>query len=239
MKQRRNLNPAPVAKTCRQGVNAALPIAIGYIPIAIAYGALGVASGLTWWHTILMSLLVFAGAAQFMAVGMLAAGAGALQIVIATFVLNFRHLIMSLSLFDRLRHFQPLQRIASALGVTDETYAVLIARAEGAETPPAPRFVAAAMLTAYASWTLGSAIGAIFAAVIPAHVSNSMSIALYAMFIGLLMPAVRSSASAAITAVTAMALCYGFSQFLALGWAIVCATLIAAFIGPLQLLRER
>src|SRR5690625_7399291 len=93
-----------------QGVYAGLPVAIGYIPIAIAYGALGVASGLTWWHTLLMSFLVFAGAAQFMAVGMLAAGAGAVQIIIATFVLNFRHLIMSLSLFDRLRHFRSEER---------------------------------------------------------------------------------------------------------------------------------
>src|SRR5699024_4834733 len=104
-------------------VYAGIPVAIGYIPIAIAYGALGVASGLTWWHTVLMSFLVYAGAAQFMAVGMLAAGAGALQIVIATFVLNFRHIIMSLSLFDHLRSFALPRRVAAALGITDETFA--------------------------------------------------------------------------------------------------------------------
>src|SRR5699024_11530902 len=123
MKQRRNLNPAPVANTCRQGVNAALPIAIGYVPIAVAYGALGVASGLTWWHTLLMSLLVFAGASQFMAAGMVAAGAAVVQISIATFVLNFRPLILSLSLIDRLREISPLRRAALSLGLTDETYA--------------------------------------------------------------------------------------------------------------------
>src|SRR5699024_7128780 len=166
-----------------QGVYAGLPVAVGYIPIAIAYGALGVASGLTWWHTLLMSFLVFAGAAQFMAVGMLAAGAGAVQIIIATFVLNFRHLIMSLSLFDRLRHFSLWRRISAALGVTDETFAVLVVRAGQGEHKPTPRFVAGTLLTAYFAWALGSAIGAIFAAVIPEHVSSGMSVALYAMFI--------------------------------------------------------
>lgn len=222
-----------------QGLYAGLPVAIGYVPIAIAYGALGVASGLTWWHTVLMSLLVFAGASQFMAVGMLAAGAGAIQVVIATFVLNFRHLIMSLSLFDRLRSFPVVKRILAALGVTDETFAVLVVRAGDKQGTPTPRFVAATMLTAYLAWAGGSVIGAIFAEFIPAHISNGMSVALYAMFIALLMPAVRGSAWAALTAVTSMALCYGFTQFLAPGWSIVCATLLAAFVGPLQLLRRR
>lgn len=222
-----------------QGLYAGLPVAIGYVPIAIAYGALGVASGLTWWHTVLMSLLVFAGASQFMAVGMLAAGAGAVQIIVATFVLNFRHLIMSLSLFDRLRSFPVGKRVLAALGVTDETFAVLVVRAEDKQHRPTPRFVAATMLMAYLAWAGGSAIGAIFAEFIPANISNGMSVALYAMFIALLMPAVRASAWAALTAVTAMVLCYGFNQFLAPGWSIVCATLLAAFIGPLQLLRNR
>lgn len=221
-----------------QGIYAGLPVAIGYVPIAIAYGALGVASGLTWWHTVLMSLLVFAGAAQFMAVGMLAAGAGALQIIVATFVLNFRHLIMTLSLFDRLRSFSMPRRLAAALGITDETFAVLVVRADAREHEPTPRFVAGTLLMAYLSWVLGSAVGAVFAAFIPANISSGMSVALYAMFIALLMPALRKSAWAAVTAVLAMVLCYGFNQFLAPGWSIVCATLLAAFVGPVQLLRK-
>lgn len=222
-----------------QGVYAGLPVAIGYVPIAIAYGALGVASGLTWWHTVLMSFLVFAGAAQFMAVGMLAAGAGAIQIIVATFVLNFRHLIMTMSLFDRLRHFALAKRVAAALGITDETFAVLVVRAEDKTQKPTPRFVAGTILTAYLSWAMGSAVGALFAEFIPEDISSGMSVALYAMFIALLMPAVRGSAWAALTALISMTLCYGFNQIMASGWSIVCATLLAAFIGPLQLLGRK
>src|SRR5699024_353430 len=211
------------------GVQAGLPIAIGYVPIAVAYGALGVASGLTWWHTLLMSLLVFAGASQFMAAGMVAAGAGVVQIIIATFVLNFRHLILSLSLFGRLREISPVRRAALSLGLTDETYAVLIARTQHQEPMPTAGFVVGTMITAYLAWVCGSALGAIFAAVIPADISSGMSVALYAMFIALLMPAARKSAWAALTAAFAMVLCYGFNQFMAPGGSIVCVSLLADY----------
>lgn len=213
------------------GVRAGVPIAIGYVPIAIAYGALSVASGLSWWTTTLMSALVFAGAAQFMAIGMLATGAGALQIIVATFILNFRHLIMSLSLSDRLRHFPLTRRIAAGLGTTDETFAVLAVRCGPAQPRATPRFVAGLMLAAYLSWVLGSAFGAAFAAVIPTDISSGMTVALYAMFIALLVPSARGSARVTVTAVTGMALCYVFGHVMAHGWAIVCATLIGAFVG--------
>lgn len=212
---------------------------MAYVPIGIAYGALGVASGLTWWHTSLMSLLVFAGAAQFMAVGMLAAGAGALQIIVATFVLNFRFMIMSLSLFDRLRSFPLWKRLAVAAGITDETFAVLVVQAGDKAAKPTPAFAAGIMFCAYVAWVAGSAIGAIFAEMIPANISSGMSMGLYAMFISLLVPAVRGSSWALLTAVTGMALCFAFSFFMSSGWAIVAATLLAACIGPLRLLGSR
>lgn len=223
--------PADDNQRFAAGVRAGLPIAVGYVPIAIAYGAVAVASGLSWWHTGLMSALVFAGAAQFMAVGMLAGGAGALQIIVATFILNFRHLIMSLALCGRLRHFPLGQRIATGLGITDETFAVLAVRCGPARTPATPRFVAGVMITAWLAWLLGSVGGAAFAAAIPDDLSSGMTIALYAMFIALLIPSVRGSLRVALTAIVSMALCYAFDQFLAHGWAIVCATLIGACTG--------
>src|SRR5699024_9266574 len=140
---------------------------------------------------------------------------------------------------DQLRAFPVGKRVATALGVTDETFAVLVVRAADKAQRPTPRFVAGTMLTAYLAWVLGSVIGAVFAEFIPANISAGMSVALYAMFIALLMPAVRGSARAALTAIAAMALCYGFNQFLAAGWSIVCATLLAAFIGPLARMRDR
>ena len=60
-----------------QGVQAGMPIAIGYFPIAIAFGALALQADLNWMEAVLMSLAVYAGASQFVGVSMIMAGAGA------------------------------------------------------------------------------------------------------------------------------------------------------------------
>ena len=77
------------------GLKMGIPIVIGFVPVAIAFAIMGCEAGLTKVETVLMSVMVFAGASQIMAVGMLASGAGLLSIVVATFILNLRHLIMS------------------------------------------------------------------------------------------------------------------------------------------------
>lgn len=215
------------AGTLRAGAAAGIPIAIGYVPIAVAYGALSVKSGVPLGQTCLMSMLVFAGASQFMAVSMWAGGAGAAQIVIATFILNLRQLIMSMALATRLRGWEAGERLAASLGITDETFALLSVRFPPGQAP-SRRFVAGLMLGAYLSWVLGSAAGALFAAAIPASLGSGLSVALYAMFIVLLVPAVRHAWRAGLTAALAMALSLALHRVLPAGWAIICATVIAA-----------
>src|SRR5699024_2706033 len=87
----------------RSGVRVGFQIMLGYLPIAITYGVLAKQSGMSIMELTLMSVLVFAGASQFMGANMIAVGAGAFEIIIATFVLNFRHFVMSLSFMNRLR----------------------------------------------------------------------------------------------------------------------------------------
>src|SRR5699024_2561738 len=86
----------------KQGISAGVPIMLGYLPIAITYGVLANQTGLTLLEITMMSVFVFAGASQFMAVNMIAVGAGIMEIVMATFVLNFRHFVMNLSFMNRL-----------------------------------------------------------------------------------------------------------------------------------------
>src|SRR5690625_3741876 len=87
----------------RRGMTVGFPIMIGYLPIAITYGVLAKQSGMSLFELTLMSVMVFAGASQFMGANMIAVGAGTVEIIIATFVLNFRHFVMSLSFMNRLR----------------------------------------------------------------------------------------------------------------------------------------
>lgn len=108
----------------KEGSKAAWPICLGYIPIGMAFGVLAQKSGLTPLEIGLMSLLVFAGSSQFIAVSMLNAGAAPLPILITTFTVNLRHLLMSSSLAVYLGRAHRGWISLFAYGVTDESFAV-------------------------------------------------------------------------------------------------------------------
>ncbi|NLC69340.1 MAG: AzlC family ABC transporter permease [Clostridiaceae bacterium] len=214
-----------------KGIKAAIPIAIGYIPIAIAFGVISVQSGVSVIQATSMSLMVFAGASQFMAIRMIDSGASAYEIILAALILNLRHFIMSASIIQRFRGLSRTTASALAFGITDETFAVLSMREENDNPQEEKYFAGSLIFTSYASWVVGTFIGGVFADVIPQSISASMSIGLYAMFIGLLVPAARKSWRIAIVSVAGMALSWIFSRFMDTGWAIVFATILAALIG--------
>ena len=120
--------PNPEIKSNSQlvlGIQAGLPIFLGYFPIAIAFGALAVQAQFNWMEAVLMSLIVFAGASQFVGVSMFLTGAGAAQIIAATFFLNMRHLIMSLVVNDLKIHYAGRYNGFLSFFITDETFALL------------------------------------------------------------------------------------------------------------------
>src|SRR5699024_3646124 len=85
----------------QRGFIAGIPLILGYLPVAVTFGVLAKQSGMSMTELTFMSLFVYAGASQFMGVSMIAGGVGAIEIIIATFVLNFRHFVLSLSLMTQ------------------------------------------------------------------------------------------------------------------------------------------
>ncbi|MFD1017708.1 AzlC family ABC transporter permease [Thalassobacillus hwangdonensis] len=219
----------------KKGFAAGFPIMLGYMPIAITYGVLAGQSGLSVMETTWMSVLVFAGASQFMGVNLIALGTGAMEIIIATFVLNFRHFVMSLSFMNRLRGIPLRWKAPLSLGLTDETFTVSALHYDRADQKHGTWFYAALILTAYTSWVGGSFLGGVLGDIIPDQLSQSMGIALYAMFIGLLIPSVKKEMKVAIIAVIAMLINYICTLFMATGWAIVCGTVFGGLSGVLLL----
>lgn len=214
-----------------RGVQAGLPIALGYFPIAIAFGALAGQALLTWWEAALMSLLVFAGASQFVGVSMLLSGAGAVQIVATTFFLNLRHLIMSLAVNHQMRDFPTAWKNFLSFFITDETFALLTLGDRVQAEKRTPAYMAGLMLTAYLGWVAGSAAGGLGAEFIPAQVTTAMTVGLYGLFIGLLIPPAKKSTGFALIAVVSMLFNWALGYFLEPGWAIVLATVLAAALG--------
>ncbi len=112
----------------RRGLSAAWPICLGYFPIGLSLGVLAQKGGLAPWQMAAMSILVFAGGSQFIAVAMIGIGASPLAIISTTFMVNLRHLLMSSALSV---HFPGVSRRFLALfayGLTDESFAVNMTR---------------------------------------------------------------------------------------------------------------
>lgn len=115
-------------KSVREGLSAAWPICLGYVAIGLAFGVIARKTGLRPLEIGLMSLIVYAGSSQFIAAAMLSAGAGFLPIVLTTFSVNLRHLLMSSSLSLYLRNLSGGQLSLFAYGVTDESFALNMGR---------------------------------------------------------------------------------------------------------------
>ncbi|WP_323012299.1 AzlC family ABC transporter permease [Castellaniella sp.] len=130
------------------------PVAMGYIPLGAVFGFLFVQAGGAGWLALLSSLLIYAGAAQFMMVPMLAAGLPLGTIALATLVLNLRHVFYGLSLLNHMPT-QRWQRWYSIFSLTDESYSVLTA------LKPQDRTRRMALVCALNQgwWVLGTALG--------------------------------------------------------------------------------
>ena len=112
----------------REGASAAWPICLGYFPIGLAFGVVAQKTGLSPVEIGLMSCLVFAGSSQFIAISMLASGAGILSIIITTLTVNLRHLLMSSALALHLKLTDRRWIALFGYGVTDESFAMNMAR---------------------------------------------------------------------------------------------------------------
>lgn len=211
-----------------RGLQAGMSIAVGYLPVALTFGLLAKTTGLTFIETLLMSMMVFAGAAQYISLSLLASGIGIGVIIFNTFIVNIRHFLMSASLSEKMEKDSLVKKAVYAFGLTDETFAVIAAR----EGKSSTSFAYGVMLVAYGSWVVNSGVGHLIGASIPGFLQAAMSIALYAMFVGLLMPSLKKSAKVVYLASVAAAIncLFTFTGILETGWAIIASTLISALL---------
>ena len=158
MKNQIPLRPDPL-KPPISALMLTVPVAMGYIPLGTVFGFLFVQAGGAWWLAVLASLVVFAGAAQYMMIPMLAAGMSVGTIALATLILNLRHIFYGLSLLNKLPQ-GPWLRWYLVFGLTDETYSVLTLMPENT---PRSQMVLVALLN-QGWWVLGTAIGAVIGA---------------------------------------------------------------------------
>ncbi len=198
---------------------------MGYVPLGAVFGFLFVQAGAEGWLAVLASLLIYAGAAQYMMIPMLAAGLSLGTLAVATLVINLRHVFYGLSLLGRLPH-PALQRWYAIFALTDETYSVLTTLPSDTERW---RLVAIAALN-QSWWVLGSALGALLGARAKLEIVG-LDFALVALFTVLAVEQWRNRR--ALVPFLSAGLAYALANLLAAGHALALAIALCVAVGAL------
>jgi 4-azaleucine resistance transporter AzlC len=181
------------------GAKAAIPLIVGGIPFGILFGTLAPSSGLSPWATMAMSLIVFAGSAQFIVLALIAIQAPLMVILLTTFVVNLRHLLYATALVPHVSHLPMTLRALLAFGLTDETFANMSQRYQansplGNNHQFAHFFYLGSMFSFYFSWSAATAAGLILGNMIPDMTSWGLEFAMSVTFIGMVIPYLNTKA---------------------------------------------
>lgn len=141
-----------------------LPVLAGYISLGIAFGILLREAGFGVPYALLMSVMIYAGSAQFLCVELLAAGAALPQAAFLTFLLNFRHFFYGLTMIGRYRSIK--RKWYLIFGLTDETYALLSSDRIPDDVNKSDYYFAITLLD-HCYWVIGSVIGSVAGTFIP------------------------------------------------------------------------
>jgi 4-azaleucine resistance transporter AzlC len=175
------------------GVRDTIPLIVGAIPFGIIFGTLANSSGLSFAGALAMSAVVFAGSAQFIALGLLAAGTSPALIIGTTFVVNLRHLLYAAGLVAYLKKLAPAWKAVLSFWLTDETFMVVIRRYDQTDGAPYKHWYHfGSALSMYGNWQLCTLLGLTLGQQIPNAASWGLDFAMVATFIGMVVPYVTS-----------------------------------------------
>jgi 4-azaleucine resistance transporter AzlC len=214
------------------GVVRAVPIILGYLPVAIAFGVLASTAGLSVFSAAAMSLFLYAGSAQLISVGLIETGASVAAITITVFLVNLRHMLMSAYLAPYLSKLTTWQQARFAYEITDETFAVHAAHFRRHGVPPVNQLFALNH-SAHLVWIAGTILGAWLGNLLSFDTAAyGIDYALPAMFIALLVMQMENRRHLVVALIAAsLGLFFylvGMNQLY-----IILATIIAAACGAL------
>ncbi len=157
-----------------------IPVLTGYLFIGIAFGVMFAEKGYSFLWAVLISLLVYAGSGQYLAVNFFAPGVSLLQVVFLTLMVNIRHIFYGISLLEKFHSMGP-KRWYMIFGLTHETYSLLCTTRvpEGVEED---KFLFAISIMNQSYWVVGSAIGGLAGAMLPIN-SEGIDFAMTALFV--------------------------------------------------------
>lgn len=223
------------ANTFYEGVKDCVPTLLGYVSIGFAFGVVATASGLSLLEIFLLALLVYAGSAQFIFCGLFLAGAPVSVIILTTFIVNLRHLLMSLTVAPHFREYSMLRNVGFGTLLTDETFGVAVT-AIAQKRKLGGNWMDGLNITAYTTWIVACVLGGVAGEWVPDAEKWGLDYALVAMFVALLVLNLvnvnKGKLMHYIKLIAVMGVTlYGLSYFMPGHLAVLCATFIVATIG--------
>lgn len=170
----------------KRALEVTFPVAMGYAPAGMAFGVLASVAGISWWVSILISIIVFSGAAQYAVIPMIAGGAGIFNISVNTFVINLRHVFYALPLLDILPKNR-LKRAYCLFALTDECFSVMTTLSKEEQKALYPKIA----LLVHSYW-VGATIVGIIAGQKMAELVPNLDFALASLFVILWFEQVRA-----------------------------------------------
>ena len=213
------------------GIRDMAPLVLGAIPFGILFGVLALTAGLPYLATQAMSVFVFAGSSQFIAVSMISQGAAFPLIVLTTFVVNLRHALYGASVAEYIRGLPKRWRALLAFGMTDESFAVTITRyRDPARVDAAFKqwYFLGADLAMFVPWQISTALGYFAGQALGDPLALGLDFAFPVVLIAILIPQLRertdvvSAIVAGAVAVVASGLPSKLGLLLAMAAGILC-----------------
>ncbi|WP_379127173.1 AzlC family ABC transporter permease [Paenibacillus sp. sgz500958] len=216
-----------------KGIRDCLPTLLGYLSIGFAAGVVEKTAGLSIPEIAMMSSILYAGSAQFIAAGMIAAGSTASSIVVTILFVNLRHLLLSAAISPFFRHLSPLRNMLIGSLLTDETFGVAI-NESARKHKISEQWMHGLNITAYLNWIVANLAGAFLGQWILNPEKLGLDFALPAMFIGLLVLSMLSRKKIRLDVcigIIAAIVAVLVSMMGSPSFGVIAATIIASTIG--------
>lgn len=203
----------------------AVPIMLAYFAVSATYGILAEKEGWALSTTLLSSLVIYAGAAQFMLLSLWSAGLSPVLISLTLLIANLRHVIYATTVASDLADRAPWQRWLQGFGLTDEVFVLFASRSLDTS-----KISLTTAFLCYGAWIAGTLAGTVSGVFIPNALHADLSYALPALFLGLFFsgPRTRPAMVAGIVGATLAVLC-AVAHHVSLG--IVLGALVGAIAG--------
>ncbi|ODC05259.1 branched-chain amino acid ABC transporter permease [Terasakiispira papahanaumokuakeensis] len=170
-----------------------MPLSVAVVPWGVMVGAYGVASGLGAFNTQLLSLIVFAGTAQLVVIGMMASGLGLISILMTTALITSRHLLYSMALRERIAPLPWPWRYGLGFLLTDEFFVHCTKAQDSRAGTQADRwYMLGAGLSFYLVWNISTAIGIVAGHWLPDLAHWGLDFTVAAIFIAILFPNIQT-----------------------------------------------